>query len=262
MFLPFLLLLLLPSFTAYAQDLQEGPNEIWISKTTEPFPVIDGKWTIDKEWQRSTEREFVYDNDAKIAIRLAHDRENIYILLDMVSDTTIDGGKDKAVICFDTEVNGGEIADNNDYCFLAVLEGLFSIYRGGSDTSNGLSPINELEGVEMRVGISDVFDRYSKVPHLAYELKVPIDSLKRTDVFGFYAAVFDSSAKTTYRWPISLSEGDDIEIKAPDEWGKMISPDKSIPEFPAGIGLLASLIFLGIILAMRGNLKLRVLRNL
>ena len=257
------LFLSLSSFPAYAKEIQEGVNEIFISKTTAPFPVIDGKWTIGGEWGRSTERLFAYEDEAKIAIRVAHERENIYFMLDMVSDTTIDSGKDKAVICFDTEVNGGDRPDIDDYCFVTVLDGSFTTYKGGGSTSNALSAIDNPSGVEMKAGVSDAFDRYSKIPHLAYELKVPIESLKRTDVLGFYAAVFDSNTTTTYSWPISLSHGDDIEIKKPGEWGKLISPDKSIPEFPSGIALFAGVILLGIILMTRGKFKLggRLLRN-
>lgn len=251
-----MLCLLLYTFPAYAQDIEEGVNEIFISRTSAPFPVIDGKWTIDGEWGRSTERLFVYEDESSIAIRVAHERENIYVLLDMASDTTIDSGMDKATICVDTEVNGGDKPDADDYCFIAVLDGSFTTYNGGGSTSNALSAIDNPIGAEMKAGVSDVFDRYSRTPHLAYELKVPIDSLKRTDVFGFYTAVFDSSTKTTYRWPIAVSQGDDIEIKEPNEWGKLISPDKSIPEFPAAaISFIVGTIMLGLILTT--NLKLR-----
>jgi len=260
----FLLILLISSFPAYAQDLEEGPNEIFISRTFAPFPVIDGKWTIEGEWGVSTERLFIYEDGANIAIRVAHERENIYVLLDMVSDTTIGSGTDKAVICFDTELNGGNKPDIDDYCFISVLDGSFTTYGGGGSTSNALSPIENPSGTEMKAGVSDVFDRYSKIPHLAYELKVHIESLKRTDVLGFYTAVFDSNTKTTYSWPISLSHGDDIEIKEPSEWGRMISPDKSIPEFPAtSIMLIAGVILLSMILMASGKVKLggRILRN-
>lgn len=260
-FILFMLLLLLTSFPTYAQEIEEGPNEIFISRTSAPFPIIDGKWSVEGEWGRSTERLFIYEDEAKIAIRVAHDRENIYVLLDMVSDTTIDSEMDKAVICFDTEVNGGDRPDINDYCFIAVLDGSFTAYKGGGSTSNALSVIDNPIGAEMKAGVSDVFDRYSKIPHLAYELKVPIESLKRTDVFGFYAAVFDSNTNTTYSWPISLSHEDDIEVKEPSEWGKLISPDKSIPEFPSGIALFAGIILLSVILMTRGKVKLRGLGN-
>lgn len=250
------LLLFLPNVHAFGQEIKEGANEMFISRTIAPFPVIDGKWSVAGEWGRSTERLFAYEDESKIAIRVAHDRENIYVLLDMISDTTMDSGKDKAAVCFDTEVNGGSKPDIDDYCFIAVLDGSFTTYKGGASTSNALSAIENPSGAEMKAGISDVFDRYSKVPHLAYELKVPIESLKRTDVLGFYAAVFDSNKTTTYSWPISLSHGDDIEIKKPGEWGKLISPDKSIPEFPSSIALFAGVILLGIILMTRGKVKL------
>ncbi|MFQ5970305.1 MAG: hypothetical protein ACE5J2_07425 [Nitrososphaerales archaeon] len=249
------LLPLLPSLPAYAQEIEEGVKEIFISRTGPPLPVIDGKWSVVGEWGMSTERLFVYEDEARIAIRLAHERENIYVLLDMVSDTSVDRGTDKAVICFDTELNGGDKFDIDDYCFMAVLDGSFTTYSGGGGI-DALSPIASPPHAEMKAGVSDVFDRYSRIPHLAYELKVPIESLKRTDVLGFYAAVFDSSTKTTYSWPISLSHGDDVEIKGPSEWGKLISPDKSIPEFPTGISFITGLILLSIIFITRGKLKL------
>lgn len=255
--LPLFLLLFLPNVHAFGQELKEAANEMFISQTDAPFPLIDGKWTLEGEWARSTERVFIYEDEAKIAIRVAHERENIYALLDVVSDRSMDSGMDKAVICFDTELNGGNRADVDDYCFMAVLDGSFTTYKGGATTSNSLSVTDNPEGVEMKAGVSDAFDRYSKIPHLAYELKVPIESLKRTDVLGFYAAVFDSNTKTTYSWPISLSHGDDIGIKEPSEWGKLISPDKSIPEFPSGIAFVAGIILLSMILMTRGNVKLR-----
>jgi len=256
----FIILLSLYGLSAYSQDIEEGSSEIWISKTIEPFPIIDGKWTFEGEWSRSTERLFTYADEARIAVRVAHERENIYVLLDMVSDTTLDSGMDKALICFDTKVNGGDKPNLDDYCFMAILDGSFTTYSGGGSTENALSKIENPSGAEMKAGVSDIFDRYSKIPHLVYELKVPIDSLKRTDVFGFYAAVFDSDRKTTYSWPISFSNGEDIEIKEPSEWGKLISPDKSIPEFTSGIALFGAVILFSVILMTR-KVKLRGLGN-
>ena len=139
---------------------------------------------------------------------------------------------------------------------MAILGGSSNTFRGGESSSNGLSATEDPNGLELKAGVSDVFDRYSKIPHVSYELKIPIESLKRTDIFGFYAAVYDSDTNTTYSWPISFSQGEDIQIKEPNDWGKLISPDKSIPEFTPGIALLASMILLGIILITRRKTKL------
>ena len=225
---------------------QEDPREIFISITDLPPPVIDGKYSSEREWSHTSERRYEYDDGTKLVLRAAHDREEIYIMINMVSDVTRDTQKDQAIICFDTAVNGGDRPDADDYCFGASFGGSLISYRGGSssESTNYLTEINNPDGIEMKAGLSSAYDRYSPTPHLAYELKIPADSLKRTDVYGFYVSAFNSSNKTAYNWPLSITQGDSTFISPPSEWGKLISPDKSLPEFP----VVNAVLFAGIVM--------------
>jgi hypothetical protein len=233
---------------------QDNPREIFISITDLPPPVIDGKYSSEREWSHTSERRYEYDDGTKFVLRAAHDREEIYIMINMVSDVTRDTQKDQAVICFDTGVNGADRPDSDDYCFSAALGGSLVSYRGGgtSENTNYLTKITDPEGVEMKAGISSSFDRYSPIPHLAYELKIPADSLKRSDVYGFYVSAFNASNKTAYNWPLSFAQSDSTVIPPPREWGKLISPDKSLPEFPfVSAVLFAGILILGVTIMMR-----------
>ncbi len=238
-----ILFTVLPSLPVIAQD---SANEIFITITDLPDPIIDGKWSSEREWSHSSERKYEYEDGSLLVLRASHDRENIFVMVDMVSDITRDNQKDQAVVCFDTAVNGGDKPDADDYCFTAVLNGSFTSYRGGgtSQNNNYLEKVTNPSEVEMKAGVSSTFDRYSPIPHLAYELKVPVDSLKRSDIYGFYVSVFDANNKTAHNWPLSVSQSDEIVISSPNEWGKLISPDKSLPEFP----IVNVMLFGGIIL--------------
>ncbi len=228
---------------------QDNPREIFISITDLPPPVIDGKYSSEREWSHTSERRYEYDDGTQFVLRAAHDREVIYIMINMVSDITRDIGEDQTIVCFDTAANGGDRPDFDDYCFSTSLGGSFISYRGGgtSDATNYLTKISDPKGIEMKAGISSAFDRYSPIPHLAYELKIPADSLKRSDIYGFYVSTFNSSNKTAYNWPLSFVESDSTVIPPPREWGKLVSPDKSLPEFPPiSAVVLAGLLMLGV----------------
>jgi len=78
--------------------------------------IFDGKWTFTTEWKASS-----LDRAGPIYIRSAHLENYIYILLDVVSDTTIDKNKDSAMVCFDSENNQSPSPDDDDYCFFVKL---------------------------------------------------------------------------------------------------------------------------------------------
>ncbi|MGH9923179.1 MAG: hypothetical protein ACRD38_10540, partial [Nitrososphaerales archaeon] len=144
---------------------QEDPREIFISITDLPPPVIDGKYSSEREWSHTSERRYEYNDGTKLVLRAAHDREEIYIMINMVSDVTRDTQKDQAIICFDTAVNGGDRPDSDDYCFSASLGGSLVSYRGGgtSENTNYLTKTSDPEGIEMKAGLSSTFDRYSPI---------------------------------------------------------------------------------------------------
>ena len=76
--------------------------------------------------------------------------------------------------------------------------------------------------------VSDENDRYSKIPHVSYEFRIPIDVLGRSDNYGFYMAVFEANSNVIYSWPTEVQQNRIFTIPSPSVWGEIISPDKSM----------------------------------
>jgi len=75
-------------------------------------------------------------------------------------------------------------------------------------------------------GTSGENDRYVKIPHAAYEFKIPIEQIGFEDEYGFFMQVFDGDDVMTY--PNEHSGEYPQKIPSPKQWGVMISPDRSI----------------------------------
>lgn len=193
---------------------------------------FDGKWTFEYEWKESSLNQYSYEDEKLVILRSAHQGNFVYILLDAVSDESLNLGLDKAAVCFDTKNDKNIIADRDDFCFLSTVgENIGSIYQGDPklNSENGFTEIsahNEFVGVG---GISDENDRYSGIPHATYEFKIPTDIIGRNNVYGFYFAVYDHNAKKYYSYPTQSTISD--VFSSPSTWGEMYSPDKSLPEF-------------------------------
>lgn len=224
-----IILLLLPlTNTGY------GIESILISISSSMDKVVfDGKWTNELEWKQSS-WDTSSTRDGTLHIRIAHQGNFIYILLDAVDDQTIDHISDRAVICIDGQNDKTNIADSNDYCFVTALDSKQSfVYQGGSSLAlNGnFKKILNNDGF---IGIgskSDHNDKYSKIPHASYEFKIPINLFNRSDIYGFYVQVFDASSNLYYTWPEDTLPENPFDIPSPSKWGELVSPDKSIPEF-------------------------------
>lgn len=253
-FFLFVSLLALSVLSAY------GEEEIFITKSTDDqLPMIDGMWSYEKEWARTSEAILNYESEVRLILRTVHDRQNIYIMLDMVTDIVKDPQKDHAVVCFDTMKNGGNMPDKDDYCFIAMYgsDSFVTYTGGGSATDNHLAKVNNPKGVEVKAAVSGEFDRYSKRPHLSYEFKIPVETLTRSNSYGFYFAVFDASENAVYSWPQVSFEGNYPYVLPPNQWGKLVSPDDSLPEFPIVNIVLASTILIALVLVNRSNFGLQ-----
>ena len=195
--------------------------------------IFDGKWTFYTEWKPSSLSTISFD-DKQIVLRTAHYKNFIYVFVDSISDYTLDKGMDKATICFDGQNNKNHLSDKNDFCFSSTLghkQGI--VFQGGS--ANGLSEnfqkiINPDNFIAIS-SVSDENDRYTEIPHPSYEFKIPIDLIKRSDNYGFYLSVYDASSDTFYSFPKETIRENTLKIPSPSQWGDIISPDKSLPEF-------------------------------
>ena len=205
--------------------------------------VFDGRWTFFSEWKHSSLNSIKYDANTVIQLRSAHQGNFIYVFVDVVPDVYLDKGADSAILCLDSDNNKNTLADSDDYCFLAVLDGKSAfVYQGGSPSRlNGnfkkIQPPSGFIGVG---GVSDENDRYSLTPHAGYEFRIPTDLVGRKDVYGVYLGVYDSHFNKVYSWPQDIQSSNLLQVPNPSMWGEMISPDKSLPEFPLSFLMLIS----------------------
>lgn len=229
-------------------------QEILITVTPDSEKIVfDGKWTFKEEWKRSSQNVVDYDDGAKLFIRSSHDYDNIYIMINFVSDKTAINFADKGMVCFDGLNDGGAYPQKDDYCIVASVGSKYpKLLQGGST----LAQTGFFKNVESHPdliavgGLSDNNDRYSGTPHITYEFKIPLEIFGKTHTYGFYLQAYDADKDKVYSWPQNIAKEKYPYIAEPEKWGKLISPDKSIPEFNLPI-LLASLAFLPMILLTR-----------
>jgi hypothetical protein len=221
----FLPLLLLASFSLSYADT--NAIMITISGTMKDV-VLDGKWTTQTEWKSSSWNELRSD-DAIIQLRTAHQENFIYVLLDYVTDTSIDTTSDKAVVCL---TNRNENSVSGDFCFVADLKSTSGQIYEIDPESGSLMLLNQsAEGFAAVGGISDSNDRYSDMEHTGYEFRIPTDLVGRSDSYGFFISVYDSKTKEFFVWPAGQRGDNSLGVPQQDMWGQIISPDKSLPEF-------------------------------
>jgi hypothetical protein len=212
---------------------------------TQSIPMVntefDGKWSFEYEWKPTSKTELETD-EGTIFIRTAHNGNFLYVLLDVIPDKTFSKGMDKSIICF--ENRNEEVKSEKNYCFSAIL----NISTGKTFESGAISFYNSNyklikspEGFIGIGGISDENDRYSKIPHATYEYRIPIDSIGRSNVYGFYVYVLDHDSENVYTWPKNVLE-ENKRIPSSEKWGIMFSPDKTLPEFHLGIVFLIAFI--------------------
>ncbi len=193
--------------------------------------IFDGKWTSEPEWKASSQDTLHYDDNSEIQLRTAFQDGYIYVFLDVISDTIIDKGADNALICFDGKNDKTRIPSFDDYCFSTSLSRKISFtYQGGGILGlNGhFQKIPNPENYIAIGNVSDENDRYSKIPHVSYEFRIPIDILERSDNYGFYIAVFEANSNVIYSWPTEVHQSRIFTIPSPSVWGDIISPDKSM----------------------------------
>jgi len=219
----------------YSVDNATAANPIMITISTDMDKIIfDGRWTHEIEWKRSSLDTLSYDAETIIQLRTAHQDNFIYIFVDAVTDTHLDKGMDKTIICFDGSNDKVATTNADDYCFVSTLgEKESSVLQGGSslELNAHFKNIGSPDGFIGISSVSDENDRYSKIPHPSYEFRIPTDLVGRTDTYGFYLGVYDAHSNKTYSWPQDIISDFPQEVPSPKSWGELVSPDKSLPEF-------------------------------
>lgn len=225
------------------------PDQIPISISGKMTDVVfDGKWTFFSEWKNSSLNEL-----GGLKIRSAHQGDFVYFMLNWVSDTSYGKNSDRAMICIDTKNNQSKNPDNDDFCFLSVMgRDNGYILQGGTPfpISNHLEKISNHKDYIAIGTFSDGNDRYSKVPHATYEFRIPTEIITRSNEYGIYIEILDSSTGKKSLWPPGTQLENLNSIPSPQNWGKLISIDNSLPEFPlpmlAFTLMMATIIVLGV----------------
>lgn len=236
----------------------EEPILISISSNLDQV-VFDGKWTDSTEWKQSSYNDLTYDDGTEIHLRTAHQGDFIYVQINVATDMFIDKITDNAIVCFDTKNDKTVIPQSDDYCFFTSLDGNSFTYQGNNFPAiNGYFIKIPNDKNFVAVGSSsDEHDRYNKTPHASYEFKIPLSLLGRSDNYGFFISVYDAHTKNYHSWPYKVENQGILSISSPSQWGDLVSPDKSIPEF--NLALLLVMIF-PIILVMQLFTKFRFLK--
>lgn len=209
---------------------------------------FDGKWSFVTEWKRTGQDLF---DDGNIVLRTAHQGDFIYVFIDNLSDITIDKKSDYAIICFDGKNEKSSLPDDNDYCFMGTVGNKNGITYNGNSSLTFNDSFREIPNDPEFVAVgeeSDNNDRYSEVIHSSYEFKIPIKLIGRESYYGFYFSTYDSEQQKIFHWPESINSDKSYYIPSPSKWGELISPDKSLPEFPLSLSIfiITMIIILGI----------------
>lgn len=192
--------------------------------------IFDGKWSFKEEWKTSGYDTIQFEDGNYFKLRSAHHGNFTYFHINFISDTHEDLFEDKAMICFDGNNDKSKIFDSDDYCFEIIHNESSHLIKTNSESENNFF---KKEYHDKFIGVSsmsDTQDRYSKTPHMTYEFKIPTDVIGRSSIYGFYILLHDDNSNSTYSWPHSLKQ-ETYEISSPSEWGQLISPDKTLPEF-------------------------------
>jgi hypothetical protein len=195
---------------------------------------FDGKWTFYTEWKQSSLNTISYPDGTQIQLRTAHQGNFIYVLIDETSKTKFAKNGDMAIICFDKNNTKSITATENDYCFGVPFDGKYPFTLRGGSSLMETSHYMKMENPSGLIGISSVSDqndRYTSTPHASYEFRIPTDMIGRSDIYGFYLGVYDQKSNHVYSWPQEVSINSPFGIPSPKNWGEIISPDKSLPEF-------------------------------
>ena len=222
------IILLLINTISLVEAVSSEP--VMISKSEKAEEIIfDGKWTFTTEWKPTSLNKI----SSQTIIRSTHYENNIYLLIDVLEDESIDLYNDKATVCFDTTNNKSKIPDKDDYCFTSILGSSKGITLQGNLQINEKDQFKEILNHEEFIAIgavSDENDRYSKTPHASYEFRIPTDIVGRSDNYGFLVYVIDTNQNKPITWPEEIIIEKDY-LPNPSKWGNLISPDKSLPEF-------------------------------
>ncbi|MCZ2845689.1 MAG: hypothetical protein O2U61_04225 [Candidatus Bathyarchaeota archaeon] len=165
--------------------------------------IIDGKWTAKNEWSDAS--EFSYERGKNVLgyFLIKDDEEFLYVMIDFVSDRTIDD-KDMGRLRFDTEndkgwgnltgcqINGSCVGKSgiaplfDDYMMdLIWNKGSVNQINSKGNGSEWVLLKENNPAVQAATSNDSNNDPYSNLPHLIYEFAIPRQLFKNKTEIGF-----------------------------------------------------------------------------
>jgi len=217
--------------------------------------IFDGKWTFLQEWKRTSYNTSYGDT---FVVRTGHDHKNLYVLIDFTAQQKFSKHSDFGIVCIDSKDDRDNQPQKDDYCFIVTLGSRNPVtLQGGSslEINNHYIRISNDPNLVAVGGISDENDRYSPIPHTTYEFKIPVEIFGASDRYGFFAGAYVANENKMHSWPQDIKDDTIFHIPSDLYWGEMISPDKSLPEFPwPALALVSSVGLIIYLTRFRANL--------
>jgi len=225
--LSLMFLILVPS--ALGSSFGKG-DEIIVTKSTIPVQ-LDGIWSTKTEWADASEAKIV-ENGLTAYLKAKYDERFLYVLIDFVSDMTLNTGN-WGVVCFDTRNDGGKAPLPDDYCFYRTIRG--AGIKGGDSFASGIMQGNGMKWVSIEeskslpefkavMSHSQLNDPYeSKDHHVSYEFKIPRGKGLGEEM-RFYVYVNDGYYNNFVEWPTNAG-GKRFAIGSPTLKDVLASPN-------------------------------------
>jgi hypothetical protein len=197
--------------------------------------TVDGKWTTPDEWS-DTNRVSMYVIQGPQStgyLRLKHDADYLYLLVDFISDTTpaskqTQTGGQSDYDSFNAGIDQNVNDTNTKCCDVYVTLN----WNNGKSAPESVEPA----WIQGTMSYNATNDPDSKTSHAIYEFAIPMGTFENNSAIR--ASVWDRSRAVNMHWP-----------KWQGSWsmtyfGDLVFSDIVVPELPLGtIVLLASLVF-------------------
>ena len=185
--------------------------------------TVDGKWTSSDEWDDSVEEILSFGNGSGDAyLRIKHDVENLYVLIDFVTYNDVKTG-DGCVVILDTENDGGSSIKSDDLSVVIRWNSPNNIFTG----IQWEGWWNEWENLpvdfEADSSTEAEYDLYSTNPHLVFEFKIPKSNFKSSSsTLGFIVFLICDNENLTAAFPFIQ------DAYNPNNWADLIFFNETI----------------------------------
>lgn len=230
-----LILTILGTLVSSTIFIQVNAKENMLSPKSENTLVIDGKWTTADEWSDALEGKLKFtEGSGEAYIRLKHDAESLYVLIDYVS-LKEPKEEDTAIIMIDTTSDGGDILQKDDLILMSPLGPVGLGYGHGPyiTTENAWMAIawgtgfktlddftyedweEEPEGFSAASATDAENNPYSTEDHVIWEFGIPKSEFKsEIDTIGFAAVIVSEKKQNIASYPFA-------DVNKPRLWAFM-----------------------------------------